>query len=496
MEEKNHVNKTAKDLREEREKDPKYKEKMKGSGTLFARSLKLLYVYALATGAILTFMGYWDGMFLSAAGPSTFLAFLVLGLLMIPVGLVYAEFAALLPSAGVELVYGTVGINKHVGFWSTWLILAAWLAVPPAGMMGIIQWFNFIFNINLSLELIAIIAAAFITLYAVINLFEIKIAGQIQTFMLFFALGVCFITALMFFFSGKWDASNLSPFFSSLGLEEQWGKTWGIIIGWAMLITPFFGFETVPNLVEEGDFPIKDQTKAILGSILTCAAIYGIFFLSISGVAPNQVLTQGGSYPPFVSSEAIKMVFGTGIGAQIWLVVFGIGAVLFTIGTCILGFWVSSVRMLYCMARYNFLPKPFARVNRHHQPILPNLFIWVVSMVAMLLMNVTTFLQDFFCLMSFCCASAYALITLSSIFLAIKNKTWVRPYKIPGGMITRVFAFIISLAIAVFCAIGQPGWPEWFFYMGLGLALWLWNVLFKWPKEKVWMETPEGIKDF
>ena len=52
--------------------------KMVGSGKL-KRSLSLLYVYALATGAILTFMGYWDGMFLTAAGPSTFLAFMVLG---------------------------------------------------------------------------------------------------------------------------------------------------------------------------------------------------------------------------------------------------------------------------------------------------------------------------------------------------------------------------------------------------------------------------------
>jgi APA family basic amino acid/polyamine antiporter len=496
MEEKNQAEKTAKDLRIEREKDAKYQEKMKGSGTLLPRALKLLYVYALATGAILTFIGYWDGMFLSAAGPSTFLAFLVLGLLMIPVGLVYAEFAALLPSAGVELVYGTVGINKHVGFWSTWLILAAWLAVPPAGMMGIIQWLNYILGTNLSIPTIAVISAIMLTIYFVVNLFEVKIAGQIQTFMLFFALGVCFITALMFFFSGRWSASNLSPFFSSLGYEQQWGKTWGIIIGWALLITPFFGFETVPNLVEEGDFPIKDQTKAILGSILTCAAIYTIFFLALSGMGPNDQLTHGGTFPPFVSSDVLKTIL-PGVWGQIWLVIFGIGAVFFTIGTCILGFWVSGVRMLYCMGRYNFLPKFFAKVNRYHQPIWPNVLIWLVSLVALLIMNVSTFLQEFFCLMSFCCAAAYSLITLSGIVLAVKNKTWVRPYKIPGGMFTRVFGFIVSTIIAVLCALGQPGWVQWFLYIGLGAVLWLYNLLVRWPRgQKVWMETPDGIKEF
>jgi APA family basic amino acid/polyamine antiporter len=469
-------------------------EKMIGSGKL-KRSLSLLYVYALATGAILTFMGYWDGMFLTAAGPSTFLAFFVLGILVLPIGFVYCEFATMLPSCGVELVYGTVGINKHVGFWSTWLILAAWLAVPPAGMMGIISWFNYIAGWQLSITTIALISAGFLTLYLLISLYEIKLAGQIQTFMLFFALAVLAITAIMYMASGSWSWSNFSPFFSSLGYEGQWGGL-GIVVGWALLITPFFGFETVPNLVEEGTFPIKSQSKAIIGSILTCAAIYTLFFFGLSGMGPNDVLTQGGSFPAFVSSEVLKTAFGTGIGMQIWLVVFGIGAILFTIGTCILGFWVSGVRMLYAMGRQNFLPKVFAKTNRHSQPILPNLLIWVISMVALIVMNVTTFLQEFFCLMSFCCAAAYSLITLSSIVLAAKNKTWVRPYKMPGGMVMRVLAFIISTTIAVLCTLGQPGWTQWFVYMGAGLLLWLWMVAFKWRKEKVWMETPDGVKEY
>jgi len=474
--------------------DAALEQKMIGSGKL-KRSLSLLYVYALATGAILTFMGYWDGMFLTAAGPSTFLAFIVLGILVLPIGFVYCEFAVMLPSCGVELVYGTVGINKHVGFWSTWLILAAWLAVPAAGMMGIISWFNYIAGWQLSITSVTLIAAGFITLYLILSLYEIKLAGQIQTFMLFFALAVCLIAAIIFMASGSWSISNFSPFFSSLGYEGQWGGL-GIVVGWALLITPFFGFETVPNLVEEGNFPIKSQSKAIVGSIVTCAAIYGIFFFGLSGMAPNEALTQGGSFPGFVSSEVIKTAFGTGVGAQIFLVIFGIGAILFTIGTCILGFWISSVRMFYAMGRQNFLPKIFAKTNRHAQPIVPNLLIWVVAMASLIAMNVATFMQEFFCLMSFCCAAAYSLITLSSIVLAIKNKTWVRPYKMPGGMPMRIFAFIISTAIAVLCTLGQPGWTQWFIYMGLGFVLWLWMVIFKWRKEKVWMETPDGVKEY
>ena len=37
-----------------------------------SKSMKLIYVYAMATGAIFTFMCYWDGIFMSYTGPGTF----------------------------------------------------------------------------------------------------------------------------------------------------------------------------------------------------------------------------------------------------------------------------------------------------------------------------------------------------------------------------------------------------------------------------------------
>lgn len=54
--------------------DANLKTTMPGENAL-AKSMKLLYVYALATGAIFTFMCYWDGIFMSYTGPATFLAF-------------------------------------------------------------------------------------------------------------------------------------------------------------------------------------------------------------------------------------------------------------------------------------------------------------------------------------------------------------------------------------------------------------------------------------
>ena len=466
---------------------------MVGSGTL-KRSLRLFYVYAIATGAIFTFMAYWDGFFMTTTGPFTFIGFGVMAIAVLPIAFVYAEWATMCPTAGVEIVYGTVGLNKHAGFWSTWFILAAWFAVPPAGVLGIVSWLNFMFNWNLSVGWIALISCVVLTAYTVLSLYDIKISGQVQSFMLIYGISVCIIGAIIWITSDTWSWNNFKPLINS-GLSSQFGIP-AFVIGIALLVTPYFGFEIVPNMVEEGDFPIKKQSKAIMGSIITCGLLYVFYYFALAGMAPIETLTGDFTGAPFASLHAIQDGLGDTGGWVVWLWVFGIGAALFPITTSVLGFWLSGVRMLYAMGRQNFLPKAFAKTNRHSQPILPNLLILGISLAAIMTMNYTTFLQQFFTLMAFAASVCYAIICLAGIVAAVKHPDWERPYKIPGGMLMRVIGLIISVAFAILTSLGQAGYSTMAVYIGLGFVLWLWMVIFKWRKQKVWMETPDGIKEY
>ncbi|WP_352420408.1 APC family permease [Proteiniborus sp.] len=460
------------------------------------RSLSLLYVYALATGAILTFLGYWDGVFLTNAGPATFLSFGLMTLFVLPIAFVYCELSAMMPSTGAELVYNTIGINKHAGFWSSWLIMAAWIAVPPAAVMGIISWIDYAFELNMSYGQIVITGIIVLVIYTIISLLEIELAGKIQTFMLFASLIGVVLTGFLFLFSGHWSISNFSPFIRSAlnggGATGEGGMA-GWLIGTALLVTPYFGFETVPQMVEEGTFPIKSMSKAILGSVLTCGALYVFFFFALAGMGPWEVLTEGGTSAPFV---AIKVMQKLGWGY--YSLFFGIVGVLFPIGTCLLGFWISAVRLMYAMGRQNFLPKAFFKTNKHSQPILPNILILVLSLAAFGLMSSTSYLEDFFSLMAFACAVAYAISMISSIRLAKYHPEWERPYKLKGGQAFRWFALFIALLIAWLCTLGQNigAWKGLGLYLGVGAIIWIWMIFFKWPKDKVWMLTPDGEKEF
>ncbi len=458
------------------------------------KSLHLIYVYAIAAGAIFTFIGYWDSVFYEYCGAGTFLAFALMTILILPIASVYCELAPLFPKAGGELIYNTVGINKHVGFFTSWLIMAAWIAVPPSAVMAIVTWLFHVFHIESTFMVVEIVALVSLIGYCVLSLQNVEIAGKIQLYMLIFAILGCLVATVAFMFSGVWSFDNFKNFFYSQ-LDSHFGiPSW--VIGMAMLITPFFGFETVPQMVEEGDFPIKDSNKAILGSILTCGIIYVIFFFGLGGMPVQELVAEGGAATD--GFLAITMMEELGGGWNIFAVVFGVAAILCAIGTCLLGFWLSTVRLLYAMGENNFLPKVFTKVNKHQQPILPNILLLVISLIFLVMQNAGTFMNDFFNLMSFGCACTYAITMISAMRIHKKHPEWKSPYKLKGGDFMRIFALIIAIVIAFFCTLGQSigSWISFAIYLGVGVILWLWMVFVHWKKNTVEIETPSGIEKY
>ncbi|GBR74556.1 amino acid permease LysP, partial [Candidatus Termititenax aidoneus] len=150
--------------------------------------------------------------------------------------------------------------------------------------------------------------------------------------------------------------------------------------------------------------------------------------------------------------------------------------------------------MIYAMGRQNFLPEVFARTNKHGQPILPNILILVISILFIMMQTI----RSFFDLMAFACALCYAISTISSMVLAQKHPEWPRPFELPWGKVMRWLSLGVAVVIAVFCTIGitPMTWYGFSGYIGIGLLLWGYMVLFRWRTEKVWMKTPDGDKEF
>ena len=73
-------------------------------GNSLNKSLKLIFVYTVATGSIFTYVNYWDSVFFGYCGSGTFLAFALMTVAILPVALVYSELASFFHTSGGELI--------------------------------------------------------------------------------------------------------------------------------------------------------------------------------------------------------------------------------------------------------------------------------------------------------------------------------------------------------------------------------------------------------
>lgn len=303
----------------------------KGGG--LNKSLKLIFVYTVATGSIFTFVNYWDSVFYGYCGSGTFLAFALMTVAILPVALVYSELASLFHTSGGELIYNTVGINKHVGFLASWLIMAAWISVPPAVVMAIMTWVNKTFALGLGTWQMVGCAAVLLVLYFFMSIQNVQFLVKAQAGMLFCNITVTILTGFILLFSGHWHISNFGNIFQST-LDSVYGIP-GWVIGMALLITPYFGFETVPQMVEEGDFPIKSSKKAICGSILTCGCIYVFYYFCVAGLDGLKDVYTNFAQDGFLTIATMAECTGLDILARI---IVGILSCLLGMGCFLTGF--------------------------------------------------------------------------------------------------------------------------------------------------------------
>jgi amino acid transporter len=101
------------------------------------KSLGSWYLFAMATAAVigpwLVMMQWW----ISLTGASIALSFLVVGLMCIPIGLVYGEMTAMLPFVGGPFVFIQNAFGKEASFWTSWALLLSYTTVLSFQLMAL-----------------------------------------------------------------------------------------------------------------------------------------------------------------------------------------------------------------------------------------------------------------------------------------------------------------------------------------------------------------------
>ena len=416
----------------------------------FERVLSKKDIFAIAFGAMIgwgwvVMAGDW----IKGAGTlGSIMAFIIGGIMVLFVGLTYAELTAAMPQCGGEHVFSLRALGKNGSFVCTWAIILGYVGVvafEACAFPTVIQYIcpGFLkgymytiagFDIYASWVAVGVVASIIIT---IINYFGAKSAAKLQTILTISiaAIGVALVAASGF--SG--NIENTKPLFTD--------GVGGILT--VAIMTPFMfvGFDVIPQAAEEINVPFKKIGKIMILSIVMAVIWYIMIIIAVSMVMTKSQLDTS----TLVTADAMKNAFfGSEMAAKV-VIIGGMAGIV----TSWNSFFMGGSRAIYSLAESKMLPGFLAKLHpKYKTPTNAILLIGVISVVAPFFGRaMMVWLTD---AGSFGVVVAYVLVSMSFLVLRFREPDMIRPYKVKCGKIIGGIAVLLSGFMMLLYLPGMP----------------------------------------
>lgn len=416
----------------------------------FERVLSKKDIFAIAFGAMIgwgwvVMAGDW----IKGAGTlGSIMAFIIGGIMVLFVGLTYAELTAAMPQCGGEHVFSLRALGKNGSFVCTWAIILGYVGVvafEACAFPTVIQYIcpGFLkgymytiagFDIYASWVVVGVIASIIIT---IINYFGAKSAAKLQTILTISiaAIGVALVAASGF--SG--NIENTKPLFTD--------GVGGILTVAVMTPFMFVGFDVIPQAAEEINVPFKKIGKIMILSIVMAVIWYIMIIIAVSMVMTKSQLDTS----TLVTADAMKNAFfGSEMAAKV-VIIGGMAGIV----TSWNSFFMGGSRAIYSLAESKMLPGFLAKLHpKYKTPTNAILLIGVISVVAPFFGRaMMIWLTN---AGSFGVVVAYVLVSMSFLVLRFREPDMIRPYKVKCGKITGGIAILLSGFMMLLYFPGMP----------------------------------------
>lgn len=397
------------------------------------------------------------------AGPSLIISILLAGLVCIFPALCYAEFSSAIPVAGGAYTYAYATMGELVAWMTGWVLmleyaisnitvaaawggylfqllkgfenyLPNWLVNPPLWLIHdyntavakynaagidpssqIPSLFGIPFSINIPTIIIILIIASILTK-------GMKESAKTATLMVFIKLAVIFLFIGVGVFYVK--PSNWVPFAPN-------GLT-GIILGVFVMFYSYLGFDALATAAEETKDPQKNIPIGIIGTLAIASIVYIMVALVFTGIVPVS------QYPEINIQAPIAHI--TRLIHQDWVAGWISLGALAGLTSVLLVLQFATSRILYSMARDNFLPK-ILRL-RHPKFKTPHIITWTVAIILM----ITSQFMDMSIAAQLCIfgtLTCFMLVCAGILIMRKTNPDLERPFKVPFSPFVPVAGILV-----------------------------------------------------
>lgn len=429
---------------------------MTGSSASLRRQLGLMSLIALAAGAVLggwlAEAPYW----FELTGAGAALIFPILAIILVPIGLAFAELTSMLPFSSSVDVWASNAMNPTAGWATQWLFFLVQVVEPPLVAFIFVTAAGYFVDVPVPVQ--PLIAITIMVVWYVFSNFNIRLTGVLAIILFLVMVGITVGTSVYYLTSGHWQFTNISE---HGGLFPH--GMMGAIAAGSALVLKYIGFAMTPTMVQETRFAAKRMVLVILAGLFIPAVVYMLATVAIGGLAPHDVIAS-------LSVPEPELVDRLGMPSIIGLL--AIGAGLLYAFTTLMGFWTSSARVLYGASQLRQLPPWFMRTNRHGQPYIANLVVLGFG-IFFAAFTSTNWVQYTYSLSVVAAGAVYFLGCLSALRLRSKRPDWERSFRAPLGTPIFILGMAVSAAITVIGVTLLPAnaWPPIIAYIVIGALI-------------------------
>ncbi|QDW26605.1 amino acid permease [Pedobacter sp. KBS0701] len=442
-----------------------------GEGTL-KRTLGPINLILIGVGLTLG-AGLFSITGLAAAnhsGPAVTLSFVIAALGCGFAALCYAEFASMIPVAGSAYTYSYATMGELFAWIIGWDLVLEY-SVGCATVA--ISWSQYLTRFLASLHIylppqltlspfetakladgsavhgiINIPAALVVVLMTAILIRGTKGSAIVNGIIVFLKVGVVLV-----FIALGWqyiDPANYHPYIpENTGTFGQFGWS-GVLRGAGLVFFVFIGFDAVAASAQETKNPARDLPIGIIGSLVVCTVLFGLFGHVMTGLANYKEFANSGA-PVAIAIEKTPYA---------WLSQAIILAILIGYTSVILIDLMAQSRMFYSISKDGLLPKMFSDVHaKFKTPYKSNIILclFIGLFAAFVPMNVVGEMTSIGTLL------AFLMVCVGILILRKTNPEAKRPFRVPLVPLIPVLGILTCIAMVVFLP-----WETW-----LRLAVWL-----------------------
>ncbi len=434
------------------------------SGHRLKRRLGPIGLLFAAVGSIIG-SGWLFGAFHASAiaGPAAIFSWLIAAIMIILIGLCYAELGPMFPiSGGVvrypHLVWGSFG-SYSLGF-ITWIASAAVPAIEVTGALTYATRFA-PFTVRASdgtntaqvlTPLGMVVAIVLLALFVVLNYYGIRLFAQINNVLVWWKLAVITLVVVVFLITALGTTKMGTPAnFTSFGFAPGGFAAVFVCISTAGITFSYLGFRQGIELAGETKNPRRNIPFALIGSVIICAVLYMLLQVAFTLAVPASVLTRSHGW----AGLAFQNDFGplaalASMAGLAWLAyILYFDAIISPADTGLIYTTIAS-RVSYAMGRNANAPRWLATNNRFGVPYWSLVVTFCVGIVLLLPF------PSWQSLVGFITSATVMSFGSGPLVVAVLRRKYPhrdRPFRLPGGDLIPFLAF--------YCANMIMFWAGW-----------------------------------